>query len=248
MPLKLDYYYGGEAEQYSFYRIPKPLFTEESYQPLTMEAKVLYGLLLDRMSLSARNGWLDGAGRVYIFFTLEDAIAMLGVGHNKAVRLFRELEDIGLIERRKQGQGKPTVIYVKNFVLSPEPEQVPPPSPPGASPPGALPLSPPPLGPAKTPTAPNCITSASASNQTKTVLNFLSFIALPHFLQDLVCVPVSGRSPPGGSRGWPSCVRFSVRSSKPGILDPCRKSRIILPPFIAPTIRFVNTAGRNGVI
>lgn len=56
MPLKLDYYYGGEAEQYSFYRIPKPLFTEESYQPLTMEAKVLYGLLLDRMCLSARNG------------------------------------------------------------------------------------------------------------------------------------------------------------------------------------------------
>ena len=129
MPLKLDYYYGGEAEQYNFYRIPKVLFTDAHYSTLSMEAKVLYGLMLDRMSLSVKNTWLDSCGRVYIFFTLEDVISMLNTGHNKAVRLFKELEDIGLIERKKQGQGKPTVIYVKNFILPPEPGQTPPPAP-----------------------------------------------------------------------------------------------------------------------
>ena len=103
MPLKLDYFYGGEAEQYSFYRIPKVLFTDQNYSSMTMEARVLYGLLLDRMGLSARNGWLDSCGRVFIYFTLEDAMTQMGFGHNKAVRHFKELEDIGLIERKKQG-------------------------------------------------------------------------------------------------------------------------------------------------
>ena len=120
MPLKLDYYYGGEAEQYNFYRIPKVLFTDSHYSTLSIEAKVLYGLMLDRMSLSVKNAWMDNYGRVYIFFTMEDAISMLDTGHNKAVKLFRELEDIGLIERKKQGQGKPTLIYVKNFIVPPE--------------------------------------------------------------------------------------------------------------------------------
>ena len=125
--LNLDYYYGGEAEQYSFYRIPKALFTDSHYEAMTMEARVLYGLLLDRMGLSARNGWLDDRGRVFIYFTLEDAMAMMGFGHNKAVRHFKELESIGLIERKKQGQGKPTRIYVKNFILPSELGQTTPP-------------------------------------------------------------------------------------------------------------------------
>ena len=117
MPLNLDYFYGGEAEQYNFYRIPKVLFTDPHYKALSVEAKVLYGLLLDRMSLSIRNGWLDSARRVYIYFTLEDAMNMMCYGKDKAVRLFKELDNIGLIERKKQGQGRPTRIYVKNFIL-----------------------------------------------------------------------------------------------------------------------------------
>ena len=120
MPLNLDYFYGGESEQYSFYRIPKVLFTAVHYRAVTVEAKVLYGLLLDRMALSARNGWLDESRRVFIYFTLEDAMDMMGCGHNKAVRLFADLEQTGLIERRKQGQGRPTRIYVKNFILPAE--------------------------------------------------------------------------------------------------------------------------------
>ena len=123
--LNLDYYYGTEAEQYSFYRVPKTLLTDSRYKGVSIEAKVLYGLLLDRMSLSVRNGWMDKDRRVYIYFTQEDAMALMNCGKDKATRLFRELDQggIGLIERKKQGQGRPTRIYVKNFTLPPEPGQ-----------------------------------------------------------------------------------------------------------------------------
>lgn len=117
MALQLDYFYGNESEQFIFYRIPKALFTEAHYRTLSIEARVLYGLLLDRMGLSLRNGWLDDHNRVYIIFTLDEAIDMLKFSHTKIVRLFRELEEIGLIERKKQGQGRPTLIYVKNFIV-----------------------------------------------------------------------------------------------------------------------------------
>ena len=125
MLVKLDYYYGNEAEQYSFYRIPKALFTDVRYKDLSLEAKVLYGLMLDRMALSARNGWMEKDGRVFIYFTLEEATAMLQCGHTKGVRLFAELEKLGLIERRKQGQGRPAKIYVKNFIPQRATEQTP---------------------------------------------------------------------------------------------------------------------------
>ena len=121
--LELNYYYGEEANQYHFYRIPKALFTDAHFKGMSAESKILYGLMLDRMGLSSRNGWQDANGRVYIYFTLDDAIGMMGFGHNKIVRLFRELEEIGLIERKKQGQGRPTRIYVKSFVLPSEAEE-----------------------------------------------------------------------------------------------------------------------------
>ncbi len=125
MPLSLDYYYGNEAEQYSFYRIPKTLLTDPRYHGVSIEAKVLYGLLLDRMGLSMRNGWMDSERRVYIYFTQEEAMALMDCGKDKATRLFRELDQggIGLIERKRQGQGRPTRIYVKNFTLPPDPDQ-----------------------------------------------------------------------------------------------------------------------------
>ena len=128
--LNLDYYYGSEGEQYSFYRIPKTLLTDPRYKGVPIEAKVLYGLLLDRMGLSVKNGWMDGDRRVYIYFTQEDAMRMMACGHNKAVKLFADLEQAGLIERKKQGQGRPTRIYVKNFILPPLPGQTPEPKPP----------------------------------------------------------------------------------------------------------------------
>lgn len=78
MPLQLDYYYGNEAEQYSFYRIPKALFTDPRFKGVSVEAKVLYGLLLDRMALSVKNNWLDPDGRVYIIYTIADVMGTLG--------------------------------------------------------------------------------------------------------------------------------------------------------------------------
>lgn len=126
MPLNLDYYYGNEAEQYSFYRIPKALFTDPRYKPVSAEAKVLYGLLLDRMSLSVKNGWLDENGRVYIIFTISDVMETLGCAEQKANKLLSELDGskgVGLIERKRRGLGKPNVIYVKNFIHKEEPGQ-----------------------------------------------------------------------------------------------------------------------------
>lgn len=114
-----DYFYGNEAEQFSFYRIPKALFIGEQFANVSAEAKVLYGILLDRMSLSMKNGWLDEDNRVYIYFKQEDAAEMLGCGRDKAMKLFAELDisGIGLIERKKRGQGKPPRIYIKNFIV-----------------------------------------------------------------------------------------------------------------------------------
>ena len=112
-----NYFYGPQAEQFAFYRIPKALFTNPAYRSISTDAKVLYGLLLDRMSLSARNDWLDEQGRVYIVFTVEEIMESLACGNKKAVGLLRELEtEAGLIERKRQGLGKPNLIYVKNFI------------------------------------------------------------------------------------------------------------------------------------
>ena len=112
-----DYFYGQQAELFSFYRVPKVLFTEDSFWNVSTDAKLLYGILLDRMNLSARNGWLDDEGRVYIIFTIEEIKGSLGCAEKKAVKLLDELEKkCGLIERKRQGLGKPNLIYVKNFI------------------------------------------------------------------------------------------------------------------------------------
>ena len=112
-----DYFYGRQAEQFSFYRVPKILFTEDKFWNVSTDAKLLYGILLDRMNLSAANGWLDDEGRVYIIFTIDEIKSALGCAEKKSVKLLDELEKkCGLIERKRQGLGKPNLIYVKNFV------------------------------------------------------------------------------------------------------------------------------------
>ena len=114
--MAFDYFYGPQAEQFAFYRIPKVLFTDGRFGNISTDAKTLYGILLDRMNLSAANGWLDQAGRVYIIFTVDEIMTALSCGNKKAVSLLAELEQkAGLIERKRQGLGKPNLIYVKNF-------------------------------------------------------------------------------------------------------------------------------------
>ena len=115
------YFRAYEAEQFSFYRIPKVLFTDEYFQDLSTDAKVLYGLMLDRMGLSERNRWFDEEGRVYIIFTVEEVATYMNCGRVKGMKLLAELDmkkGIGLIERVKRGFGQSDVIYVKNFIQS----------------------------------------------------------------------------------------------------------------------------------
>ena len=113
--MTLDYFYGQTGELFSFYRIPKALFQEQRFQSMSTDAKTLYGILLDRMSLSAKNGWLDEQNRVFIIFTIEDVKRSLCCADNKATKLLRELEEFGLIERKRRGLGRPSLVYVKNF-------------------------------------------------------------------------------------------------------------------------------------
>lgn len=113
--MNFKYFYGTEADQFSFYRIPKALFTNDCFKDLSCDAKILYGLMLDRMSLSIKNQWFDEENRAYIYFSIEDIMELLNCGRNKAVKSLQELDDekgIGLIEKRRQGFGKVTIIYV----------------------------------------------------------------------------------------------------------------------------------------
>ena len=118
--LKLDYYYGAEAEQFSFYRVPRLLIKDERFKGLSSDAKLLYGLMLDRMSLSMKNGWFDDENRAYIHYTVENIMEDLGCARATCAKVIAELDSkkgIGLIEKKRQGLGKPDIIYVKNFVV-----------------------------------------------------------------------------------------------------------------------------------
>ena len=110
-----DYFYGQSGEMFSYFRVPKILFRDIKFKDLSTDAKTLYGILLDRMGLSVKNGWLDEQGRVYIIFSVQEVMDALGCADNKATKLFRELEKFGLIERKRRRRGKPDLIYVKNF-------------------------------------------------------------------------------------------------------------------------------------
>ena len=114
--MDFDYFYGRGADQFAIYQIPKILITDEKFAGITMESKILYSLMLDRASLSAKNGWLDEDGKVFIYYKLDRIMADMHCANQKATKMLKELEDkAGLIERQKQGQGKPTKIYVKDF-------------------------------------------------------------------------------------------------------------------------------------
>jgi len=126
-PLKFDYYYGVEAEQFSFYRVPRLLIKDECFRGLSSDAKLLYGLMLDRMALSMKNGWIDEENRAYIYYTLDNIMEDLGCAREKCSKVLAELDSkkgIGLIRKKRQGLGKPDMIYVMNFAaIQPEKEE-----------------------------------------------------------------------------------------------------------------------------
>lgn len=121
--INFDYYYGIEAEQFSFYRVPRLLIKDERFKGLSSDAKLLYGLMLDRMSLSMKNGWLDDENRAYIIYTVDAIMEDLGCSKPTCTKIMRELDSengIGLIEKKRRGLGKPDIIYVKNFSSVPD--------------------------------------------------------------------------------------------------------------------------------
>jgi hypothetical protein len=128
MSIQFEYFYGNEAEQFTFYRIPKILVTSPTFKRVSDSAKLLYGLMLDRMGLSIRNGWVDDENRAYIFFTTNDVMEQMCCGTEKATKLLAELDSekgIGLIERKKQGQGKPAIVYLKKFYVDEDTDRKP---------------------------------------------------------------------------------------------------------------------------
>ena len=116
------YFHDEVPKKYAFYRIPKVLFSDECFARLSLEAKFLYAMMLDRMEISIKNGWRDKEGRAYIYFTMDEAMELLQCKTEKVVKIFAELDErngVGLIETVRQGFGKPNRIYVKNFMDNP---------------------------------------------------------------------------------------------------------------------------------
>ena len=113
--MAFDYFYGMQAAQFSFIRLPKILMTCADYSELSTEAKLLYGLLLDKMGESDLNKWFDDQGRVYVIYPIVEAQNSLGLSKKKAMASMADLEDMGLIERRHRGKGLPDMYYIKKL-------------------------------------------------------------------------------------------------------------------------------------
>lgn len=121
--LKCDYFYGVQSDQFSFYRIPRLLIKDPHFKGLSSDAKLLYGLMLDRMALSMKNHWLDNENRAYIIYSISNVMEDINCSKPTCVKIMKELDSFGLIERKRKGLGKPDVIYVKNFVVLEESQE-----------------------------------------------------------------------------------------------------------------------------
>lgn len=118
--IKFDYFHGNESNIQAFVRVPKALITEPAFASLDNDDRMAYAIMLDRVSLSVKNNWIDKQHRVYIRLTMEQVCEELSVGMSKAQKIFRKLgtkDGVGLIERVNPGQGKASIIYVKNFFV-----------------------------------------------------------------------------------------------------------------------------------
>ena len=117
MVMTFDYYYGAQAEQFNFIRIPKAMIVDPMFADLSVNAKLLYGVLLDRMNLSMKNRWFDSENRVYIIYQIAEIMEDFNFSKKTAVRYLNELENFGLVEKKRRGLGLPSLLYVKNFVV-----------------------------------------------------------------------------------------------------------------------------------
>ncbi len=110
---EIDYYKNNEILENSYYQIPQELFVNSLYkEKLNSDSKILYAFLLDRLSLSQRNHWFDEYGRVYLIFTREEVQNKLCLSEKTVTKAFKQLLEINLISEKRQGLGKPNLIYV----------------------------------------------------------------------------------------------------------------------------------------
>ena len=117
MKLEFNYYYGSQADQFNFIKIPKTMIIDPLFANLSLTSKVLYGILLDRMNLSMKNHWLDGENRVYIIYQIAEIQEDMGLSKKKAIEYLSELEKFGLVEKKRRGLGLPSLLYVKSFIV-----------------------------------------------------------------------------------------------------------------------------------
>lgn len=116
--MDFQYMYGKQADQYSFIHIPKKLVTEKVFTDITIHAKVLYGLLLDRMGMAVKNKWIDEDDRVCVVYPIKEIQNDMGVTRKKAMECLAELENAGLIEKHFRSMGLPSIYYVKDFAVA----------------------------------------------------------------------------------------------------------------------------------
>ena len=114
-PMKYDFFYENQEDQYLFLQMPWMLLKENEFKSLSDGAKILYSLLLNRNSLSRKNNWRDEKGRVYIIYTIEEIMEDISCAKEKAIKLMKELKEIGLVYSIRRGLGKPNLTYVMNF-------------------------------------------------------------------------------------------------------------------------------------
>ena len=116
--MKLNYFYKCEADQFTFYRLPKILVVYEMFSHISYGAKILYGLLLDRMGLSLSNHWHDEFGRAYIIYSIVEIMEDMNCSKATAIKMMSELEDAGLLEKKRRGLGLANIIYLKKFIAT----------------------------------------------------------------------------------------------------------------------------------
>ena len=115
--MNFNYYYGSEADQFNFIRIPKSMITDPMFASLSLASKLLYGILLDRMNLSMKNRWFDSENRVYIIYQIAEIQEDMGLTEKMAIKYLKELESFGLVEKKRRGLGLPSLLYVKSFLV-----------------------------------------------------------------------------------------------------------------------------------
>ena len=115
--MAFDYYYGTQADQFNFIKIPKTMITDPMFEDLSVNAKLLYGVLLDRMNLSMKNRWFDDENRVYIIYQVAEIMEDFNFSKKAAVKYLNELVEFGLVEKKRRGLGLPSLLYVKSFII-----------------------------------------------------------------------------------------------------------------------------------